>query len=686
MPAEKLPGVLSKDKVSDTSEWTNYLFMGTSVISGSATAVVVRTGRSTQYAQIVERLSQRRPVTEFERSSKKFGYLIMQVTVMLVVAVFLINALNHRDLLQSLLFSIALAVGLTPELLPLIITVNLTEGALHMSRKDVVVKRLESIQNYGSMDVLCTDKTGTLTENKVTLVKFVNALGNDDEKVLQLSYLNSFFETGFKSPLDGAILTHKEVETKEYEKLDEIPFDFVRKRVSVVVRNGSENIMITKGAPEEMLKCLRSYELEGKEVPMDDGSRDKISSLSTALSTDGLRLLGVAYKKVDGARTDFKVADEAGMVFVGFVAFLDPPKESAKDSIKALEKSGIQLKIITGDSELVTKKVCRELNFEISGIVLGKELEGKNDAELRDMVEKANIFARVNPTQKNDIIVSLRKNGHVVGFLGDGVNDSPSIRTADVGISVNNAVDVAKESADIILMKNDLRVLNEGVLEGRKTFANTTKYIQMGISSNFGNMFSVAGASLFLPFLPMLAIQILLLNLIYNLSQMTIPTDNVDDDYIEKPKRMDIRFIRNFMIFFGPISSIFDFLTFGVLIFYFHASGSLFQTAWFVESLATQSLIIFAIRTRISPFFKSRPSIPLIVSSFAVVAIGLILPYSPLAGAFSFVSLPLAFYGVLIVFVGSYFLLVELLKTWFYRHYSQDFRAEAEGHILKERV
>lgn len=684
LPVEKMPGVVSKGKVQDSGEWTNYLFMGTSVVSGSASAVVTRTGRSTEYAHIMERLVQRRPMTEFERGSRRFGYLIIQVTILLVVFVFLINALNQRDLIQSLLFSVALAVGLTPELLPMIIMINLSEGALHMSEKDVVVKRLESIQNYGSMDILCTDKTGTLTENRVALVKFVDLTGNIDQKVLQYSYINSFFETSLKSPLDVAILAHGGVDAKGYEKIDEIPFDFVRKRLSIVVRKGAENILVTKGAPEEILRCIQSYQMGGRELPLDNEARRDIFNLSVALSEGGLRLLGVAYRRVDPSRSTFSVADETDMTFVGFVAFLDPPKESAKASIKALRSSGIELKIITGDSELVTRKVCQELEFEITGIVLGRELGGKSDAELRGIVDKANIFARVDPNQKNDIIIALKKNGHVVGFMGDGVNDAPSIRTADVGISVNNAVDVAKESADIILLRNDLRALNEGVLEGRRTFGNTMKYIQMSISSNFGNMFSAAGAALFLSFLPMLPLQILLLNLLYNLSETTIPTDNVDQDYLERPKRMDIHFIRDFMVFFGPISSAFDYLTFGVLIFAFHATGGLFQTAWFTESLVTQSLIIFAIRTRKSPFFKSRPSLLLIASTVAVVSFALLLPHSPLSGIFGFVALPLAFYGFLVLFTLAYFLLVELLKVWFYRHHTQDLSVETGTSVLLE--
>ncbi len=678
-PVEKSAGALREDMVQESANWTNYLFLGTSVTGGSAKAVVVRTGRSTEYAHIVERLVQRRPLTEFERGSRRFGYLIMRVTIVLIVFVFLINVLDERDLLQSLLFSVALAVGLTPELLPMIITINLSEGALHMSRKDVVVKRLESIQNYGSMDVLCTDKTGTLTENEVAAVKFVDARGEDDALVLQLSYINSSMGTGIKSPLDAAILSHGGVDAGEIEKIDEIPFDFVRKKATVVVRRGPETILITKGAPEEVIKDARTYELKGKRRPLDQEALGSIAELSRSMSLDGLRLLAVAFRPVGHERRSFSVDDEVDLVFVGFVAFLDPPKESAKDSIKVLQGSGIELKIITGDSDLVTKKVCSEIGLQVTGVLTGRDIEKMSKADLGNAVERANIFARVNPSQKDDIILALKANGHVVGYMGDGVNDAPSIRAADVGISVNNAVDVAKGAADIILMKNDLRVLNDGVMEGRKTFGNTMKYIQMGISSNFGNMFSAAGASIFLSFLPMLPLQLLLLNLLYNLSETTIPTDNVDQEYVERPKRMNIRYIREFMIFFGPISSIYDFLTFGALIFLFHATDAMFQTAWFVESIATQTLIVFAIRTRKRPFFRSRPSLPLVVTTVLVVSFALMLPFSPLSGIFSFVPLPPSFYIFLIVFVASYFLLVELMKSLFYRRHSQDLDESEEG-------
>ncbi len=677
MAVEKSSQPISPDKVADSTEWSDFLFMGTSVANGSAVVTVVSTGIHTSYAQVVQRLTERRPETEFEKGSRRFGYLIMRVTFVLVATVFLINALYQRSLLESLLFAVALAVGLTPELLPLILTINLSEGALDMSRKGVIVKRLESIQNYGSMDVLCTDKTGTLTQNKVALVQYVGVRGRQHcDVVLRLSYLNSIFETGLKSQLDNAILTHGGVDVSGYAFIEELPFDFERRRVSVIVRHEGEALMITKGAPESMFQVSSQYDENGTVRDLDPALVAQLRTMYERMSADGLRLLGVAYKKVED-HGDYGIEDEKELVFTGFVAFLDPPKESAKEALQMLMRSGISTKIITGDSELVTKKVCSELGFEITGIVLGSDLARMNKGQRKKAVEDANIFARLNPAQKNDVILALKDNGHVVGYLGDGVNDATSIRAADVGISVDNAVDVAKESADIILLKNDLRVLNAGVLDGRKTFGNTMKYIQMGISSNFGNMFSAAGASLFLPFLPMLPLQILLNNLLYDLSETTIPTDHVDDEYTKRPKKLDVRYVRDFMLFFGPISSLYDFLTFFVLIFVFNATDTLFQTAWFVESIVTQTLVVFAIRTQKTPFFLSRPSLLLVLSSMAVVTFALLVPYSPLAGPFQLAHLPGGFYLFLAAAAITYLVLVDVLKVWFYRRHTLDFSASA---------
>ncbi len=668
-PAEKTPAPLKAMGLAVT-EWNNCLFMGTSIVSGAAAAVVMKTGGYTEYGKIAKRLIEREHETEFETGLRKFGFLIMEVTFLLVLFVFFINALYKRGVLESLLFAVALAVGLTPELLPMIISLNLSRGALSMSRKGVIVKRLASIQNLGSMDILCTDKTGTLTENKITLVLHVDIEGRNDEKVLLYSYLNSYHETGLKSPLDEAILKYEDLNIKGYQKIDEVPFDFVRKRVSVVVETERQLFMIAKGAPEEIFKVCAYCELDDRVFDLTDELHKKIEQKYYDLSSEGFRVLGVCYKKVREEKPVYSVHDEGNMVFLGFVAFLDPPKGTARESLQLLSKANVQLKILTGDNELVTRKTCDQLGFEIRRLTLGSELAQINDDALARLAEEANVFARVTPAQKDRIMIALRKNGHVVGFLGDGINDAPSLKTADVSISVDNAVDVAKESADIILLQKDLTVLRQGILEGRKTFGNTMKYIMMSTSSNFGNMFSVAIGSLFLPFLPMSAIQILLNNLLYDLSQSTIPTDNVDEEYVQKPKRMDISFIRRYMVVLGPVSSIFDFLTFFIMLQAFNASEPLFQTAWFLESLFTQTLIIFVIRTRRTPFYKSKPGRFLLLSSFGVLACAMVLPFTPLGGLFSFIEPPATFFVVLSGLVAVYLVMVEFVKKWFYKRYS----------------
>ena len=667
LPVEKTSDPLATREASIT-EWNNYLFLGTSVVSGTATAVVVNTGDLTEYGKIAKRLVERAPETEFERGLRRFGFLMVEVTFLLVIFVFLINALYKRDVLESLLFSVALAVGLTPELLPMIITLTLSKGAIAMSKKGVIVKRLSSIQNLGSMDVLCTDKTGTLTENRIKLVLHVNPEGREDDRVLLFSFLNSLYQTGLKSPLDEAILKHEEIDVKGYQKIDEIPFDFERKRVSVVVERDGQRILISKGAPEQILATCSHCELSEGTVELSRELRDRVQQKYYDLSSEGFRVLGISYKMV-GEKRVYSINDESGgMVFLGFVAFVDPPKETAREAIQLLRKNGVDLKIITGDNEIVTRKVCEYLNFEISGIVLGNEIEQMQDDALVRVVERANVFARVTPAQKDRIILALKKNGHVVGFLGDGINDAPPLKTSDVGISVENAVDVAKESADIILLQTDLKVLNDGVIEGRKAFGNAMKYMMMGTSSNFGNMFSAAGASLFLPFLPMLPTQILLNNLLYDLSEFALPTDNVDPEYIEKPKKMNVSFIRKFMLIMGPVSSVFDFLTFFLMILVFSAIEPIFQTAWFIESLFTQTLVVFVIRTRMSPF-KSRPSKTLFLSSAGILAVTLLVPLTPLGKLFGFVEPPLLFYPFLVCIVVAYLALAEIVKRWFYRRY-----------------
>ncbi len=680
-PVEKAPGQV-KTKNTSITEWNNYLFMGTSIVSGTATAAVVRTGGLTEYGKIAKKLTEAVPETEFSRGIRSFGFLIMQVTILLVLFVFLINALKNpstEGILEALLFSVALAVGLTPELLPMIITVNLSKGAIAMSRKGVIVKRLASIENFGSMNVLCTDKTGTLTENKITLVLHVDAEGKDDNKVLLYSYLNSYYQTGLKSPLDDAILAHEAMDVSGYQKVDEVPFDFIRKRVSVVVEKDRQRFFIAKGAPEEILRVSSFCELGGIIADLSDELLRKAEQKYLDLSSDGFRVLGVSYRKLREEKIVYTVNDEKDMIFLGFVAFLDPPKETAKASLKLLANAGIELKILTGDNELVARKTCEQLGFETKGVALGSEIAQMQDDALARVVEEANVFARVTPVQKDRIINLLKGNGHVVGFMGDGINDAPSLKTSDVGVSVDNAVDVAKESADIILLKNDLTVLAEGVLEGRKTFGNTMKYVMMGVSSNFGNMFSVAGASLFLGFLPMLPIQILLNNLLYDLSQSAITADNVDPEYVEKPKRWDIGFIRQFMLSLGPVSSVFDFLTFFIMLLVFNipligftaTQVSLFQTAWFLESLCTQTLVIFVIRTRRSPFWKSKPGKLIVLSSVIILVAAFAIPYTFLGDKyFGFVSPPPLFFVYLAALVGTYLVLAEVVKRWFYKRNS----------------
>jgi Mg2+-importing ATPase len=666
-PAEKdaAPDTKAKEDV----DRTDLAFMGTSVVSGTATMRITKTGSITAYGAIAKELVGKEPETEFDRGLKKFGYLIMQVTLLLVVFVFFINALFKRDILTSLLFSVALAVGLTPELLPMIVTINLSKGAMEMAAKGVIVRKLSAIQNFGSMDTLCTDKTGTLTQNVITSTSHVDVNGKEDDNILLLAQLNSSLQAGVRTPLDDAILQHQTLDLTKYSRVDEIPFDFVRRRVSVIVNDGSKTLLISKGATLEMLSVCSSYQEENQQLPLTDETRNKIRAQYEESSKEGRRVLAVATRQVEKA-SSYTVKDETNMVFVGVVTFTDPPKQTAAASLKMLGETGIALKILTGDNEFVTRHLCELLNIKVNAIVTGDELRQTSDSALQRIVEETNIFARVTPDQKNRIMIALHKNGHVVGFMGDGINDAPSIRTADVGISVDNAVDVAKAAADIILLQNDLTVLAQGVQAGRKTMGNSMKYIMMGTSSNFGNMFSAAGASLFLPFLPMLPSQILLNNLLYDISELAIPTDNVDAEYLKAPRRWDMHFVRQFMAFFGPVSSIFDYLTFGVMLFVFAAPPALFQTAWFLESISTQSLIIFVIRTQRTPFWKSHPSKPLIFSTLATVIVPMLLPFTPIGGLLGLVIPPLTFYLVLAVFIISYLALAEVLKHFFYRRVS----------------
>ncbi|HTN93086.1 MAG TPA: magnesium-translocating P-type ATPase [Gallionella sp.] len=670
---------------ADLSQAENAVFMGTSVISGMAKALVCRTGAGTAMGDIADSLQAKAPPTAFELGTQSFGMLIMRLTILLVLFVFLVNAMFHRPILESLLFAIALAVGLTPELLPMVVTVTLSRGALRMAKKQVIVKKLSSIHNLGGMDVLCTDKTGTLTEGRIRLERHLDAQGNDSTQVLHLAYLNSFFETGLKSPLDGAILEHKEIDASGWIKIDEVPFDFERRRVSVLVDNGlagqglagqglyglgNKRLLVVKGSPEDILRLSTQYAVGELEEfkPLDEQALASINALHDSLGKEGFKVLGIAWRPVALDHPHAVVDDETELTFAGFAAFLDPPKESAAHALTMLAADGVNVKIVTGDSELVTRYVCGKLGMPVIGVLNGSEIQQMGDPALAARVRETNLFCRVTPAQKNRIILSLKAQGHTVGYLGDGINDAPSLQSADVGISVDSAVDVARAAADMIMLREDLNVLHAGVQEGRRTFTNILKYIMMGTSSNFGNMFSMAGATLFLPFLPMLPSQILLNNLLYDISELPIPMDHVDRAYLNHPRHWDTGFIRNFMWVVGPVSSLFDFLTFFILLKIFGAGEELFHTGWFIESIATQVLVIFVIRTRGNPF-RSRPSIALTATSLTVVMAAAVLPFSPLASQLGFVAPPPLFFVILPGMVLCYLFAVELMKRSFYRHF-----------------
>jgi len=670
-PIEKFQRDLP-DAGQDMAEAMNSVFMGTSVVSGSATVLICRTGPNTALGEISDTLTTKAPPTSFEQGTQRFGLLIMRFTVLLVLFVLLANAFFHRPWLESFLFAVALAVGLTPELLPMIVSVTLARGAMRMAKKKVIVKRLESIHNLGSMDVLCTDKTGTLTEARIHLERHVDALGRDSNRVLELAYLNSFFESGLRSPMDDAILEHKEIVITDWKKIDEVPFDFERRRISVIVENGQKRLLAVKGAPEDILRLSTQYEENGEEdlKELDDAARAEIQALSETFARDGFRVLGIAWKIVEQTEHHAVIDDETALVFAGFAAFLDPPKKSAQEALAKLTNAGVAVKVVTGDNELVTRHICEKLGLPITGILTGTEMQGMDDQALSARVDDVNLFCRVNPAQKNRVILALKQRGRVVGYMGDGINDAPSLHSADIGISVDSAVDVAKSAAEMILLEQDLNVLYEGVVEGRRTFGNIMKYIMMGTSSNFGNMFSMAGATLFLPFLPMLPVQILLNNLLYDVSEIPIPLDSVDEEYLTQPRHWNMNFIRNFMLSVGPVSSFFDFLTFYIMLHVFHAGEKLFHTGWFIESMATQVLVIFIIRTRRSPF-KSRPNMWLTLCSLSVVILAVALPFTPLGVYLGFVPPPLSFYAILTGLVFFYLFAVEGTKQWFFHRFAE---------------
>jgi P-type Mg2+ transporter len=676
MPAEKFAHAVD-DTSGDALGLPNICFMGANVVSGFGVGMVVHTGADTFFGQLAEEIAGRRAPTAFDHGIDRFTVMMVRFLAVMAPAVFLINGLTKHDWLEALLFAVAVAVGLTPEMLPMIVTVNLAKGAIAMARKKVVVKRLQAIQNFGAMDVLCTDKTGTLTQDRIVLKKTLDLHGEESERVLQYAYINSHFQSGLKNLLDVAVLDHAELHhelglDRDFTLIDEIPFDFARRRLSVVVnKTGEGHILICKGAVEEIFEACTHYEIDGVALPLDSSHFDAAKRETADLNSDGFRVVAVAYKTLDEAQKSYAPADECDLVLLGFIAFLDPPKESAGLAISALAARGVRVMILTGDNDIVTRKVCRDVGIDAGEIALGAEIEKLDNAALELLVERATVFAKLAPAQKERVVAALHRRGHVVGFMGDGINDSPALKAADVGISVDTAVDIAKESADIILLEKNLMVLQEGVIEGRRTFANIVKYIRMGASSNFGNMFSVLGASMFLPFLPMAPIQVLTNNLLYDFSQTTIPTDNVDDEYLATPRKWDIGNIFKFMVCIGPISSIFDYATFALMLYAFDcwANPALFQTGWFIESLLTQTLIIHVIRTVKIPFVQSRASAALIATSLVIAAVGILLPVTPAGAALGFVSLPWAYWPAIAGFLAAYAVLAHLAKVWFARRF-----------------
>jgi P-type Mg2+ transporter len=692
LPLEKRDMLIANAQNKSALELENCCYMGTNVVSGSAMAVVVTTGEQTYFGSISRGISGKRAETSFDRGVNSVSWLLIRFMLVMVPLVFIINGLTKHNWLEALLFGIAVAVGLTPEMLPMIVTANLAKGAVNMSKRKVIVKRLNAIQNIGAMDILCTDKTGTLTIDKIVLERHLNVLGEDDDEILKWAYLNSYYQTGLKNLLDRAVLDHIELHDslrveESFRKVDEIPFDFQRRRMSVILERQADHkhLLVCKGAVEEMLdNCSHAFDpgedlqlqIEtDKIIPIDQHTKATILETSKRLNAEGLRVLLVAIKEYDERPLTYSVADETRMILTGFIGFLDPAKPSARPSIEALHKLGIELKVLTGDNETVTKKICHDVGIPVNNILLGNDLEQLNDEALTKRLDDTSIFAKLSPAQKSRVVKLLQAQGHTVGFMGDGINDAGALRDADVGISVDSAVDIAKESADIILLEKDLMVLRKGVIYGRRTFGNIVKYIKMTASSNFGNMFSMLGASALLPFLPMLPVQILIQNLLYDVSQISIPWDRMDADYIEKPRKWEAGGIARFMVFIGPISSIFDYATFALMYWVFKASTpahqSLFQSGWFVEGLLSQTLIVHMIRTRKIPFIQSWATAPVLALTTGIMALGIFIPFSSFAGALKMEPLPLSYFPWLLAILLTYCLLTQLVKTWFIRKFQQ---------------
>ena len=673
MPIEKLASL--KKEIEDSQltalDFPNLLFMGTDVLSGQGKVVVVKTGEDTLFGDIASQSSKSRGETSFDRGVKNVSKLLIRFMLVMVPIVFLINGISKGDWSEAFFFSIAIAVGLTPEMLPMIITSNLAKGAITMSKKKVIVKELNAIQNLGAMDVLCTDKTGTITEDKVVLVQHVNPVGEESNRVLELAYMNSNYQTGWKNVMDHAVIEYfnenrEENELEKIEKIDEIPFDFSRRRLTVAVKAGDQQLLITKGAVEEMLKVCRYVELNDEIIPLTPELQKTMEVVSIKMNKEGMRALGVAYKQNVYDSAVYSIKDESDMVLVGFMGFLDPPKQSSITAIKSLHKHGVNVKVLTGDNEIVAQKICKDVGIQVDRAILGTELESMTDTELMDATEKVNLFAKLNPTQKSRIIGLLQQKGHTVGFMGDGINDAPALRTADVGISVDTAADITKEASSIILLEKSLTVLEDGVLEGRTVFGNMMKYIKMTISSNFGNVFSVLVASAFLPFLPMLSIQLLVQNLIYDVAQLTIPWDKMDPEDLMKPAKWGTSDLLKFTFSIGPISSIFDILTFILMWFIFQANtvqdAAPFHTGWFVIGLITQTVVVHVIRTKKIPFIQSRASLSVMLSTLGVIVAAVLIPGSTFGTFFDFVALPATYWKWMILIVSAYIVTTQVVK------------------------
>jgi Mg2+-importing ATPase len=682
MPVEKVPAVVVvNEDHQNPLEMQNVCFMGSNVESGTGTAVVIQTGSETYFGSLAGSIVGQRQLTSFDKGVNGFTWLMIGFMVVMVPLVFIFNGLSKHNWLEAFLFALAVAVGLTPEMLPMIVTVNLSKGAISMSKKKVIVKRLNSIQNFGAMDVLCTDKTGTITEGRIVLEKYMDVKGNPSERVLHYGYMNSYYQTGLKNLMDEAILNHvnlnDDLQVDElYRKIDELPFDFQRRRMSVIVEDNQEqHILICKGAVEEIMHLSSHVEVNGEVLEVTSEHDVHRKERVRQLNSEGFRVIAVAYRVFPNGPDEphYTVQDESNLTLLGYLAFLDPPKATAPEALSKLHANNVNVKILTGDNDIVTGNIAKQVGLPIDRILLGSEIEGLDDTQLAELAESVSIFAKLSPSHKERIIRALQSKGHVVGFLGDGINDAPALKAADVGISVNSAVDIAKESSDIILLENSLLVLEEGVIEGRKVFGNITKYIKMAASSNFGNMFSVLGASIILPFLPMLPLQVLTNNLLYDFSQTAIPTDQVDPEWLVKPRKWEISSLRRYILYIGPISSIFDYMTFFIMWFVFHCSNNptLFQTGWFVESIFTQTLIIHVIRTNKIPFIESWASKSLILTSLIIVAVAAWLTVSPLAKTLGFVTLPALYWPLLAGMLLMYIVLTQVVKTWFVRRFAE---------------